>query len=210
MLVFLDESGDTGRKVLQGSSQYFVVSIIIFNDREEALACDQRIDLLRRELNKSADYEFHFAHNSRKVRQKFLEAISPYNFTFCTVAINKDPNKLFGEGFDVKSSFYKYACNMVFTNAAPYLEMATVIIDKSGSSTFQGELKRYLKERIDTDGTKIKKIKQERSHTNNLLQLADYCASICSRKAQQKDDWKEYYKYFSSKELSWQEWPKYS
>src|SRR5690606_33123561 len=134
----------------------------------------------------------------------------PYNFTYSAVAINKDPSKLVGEGFDSKAAFYKYACNMVFTNTIPYLNEAIVVIDKSGSSTFQGELKRYLRDKIDNDGSKIKKIKQQHSHANNLLQLADYCASICSRKAQQKSDWKEYYKFIASKELSWQEWPKYS
>ena len=50
MLVFIDESGDTGFKVKQGSSKYFIISLVIFEDNEEALACDQRIQLLKREL----------------------------------------------------------------------------------------------------------------------------------------------------------------
>ena len=208
MLVFLDESGDTGRKTDTGSSQYFIISLVIFNDNDEALACDQRINLLRREINKAPDYEFHFAHNSEKVRLSFLEAINSYNFTYCTVAINKDPNKLFGQGFNVKTSFYKYACNMVFTNALPYLENAKVIIGKSGSSTFQGELRKYLKNRLDNDGTKLRSFKQQESHKNNLLQLADYCAGVCGRKIQNKPDWNKYYKYISAKELNIQIWPR--
>jgi hypothetical protein len=210
MLVFLDESGDTGRKIPEGSSKFFVVTAVIFSDKEEALACDQRISLLRRELGKEEKFEFHFAHNSRNIRRAFLEAVNPYNFTYCTVVIDKDPQRLYGEGFNNKTSFYKYACNMVFTNAIPYLEKATVIIDKSGSSTFQGELRKYLRGKVDGSGAKIKKIKQQSSHINNLLQVADYCVSIGSRKAQKKSDWNDYYKYIASKELSWQEWPKYT
>ena len=50
MLVFIDESGDTGRKLDKGSSRYFVIVLITFEDNDEALACDQRIALLRKEL----------------------------------------------------------------------------------------------------------------------------------------------------------------
>jgi hypothetical protein len=50
MLVFIDEAGDTGRKIEKGSSKLFVISLVMFDDYEEASARDQRINLLRREL----------------------------------------------------------------------------------------------------------------------------------------------------------------
>lgn len=209
MLAFLDESGDTGRKTDKGSSGYFIVSLVIFLDDEEAIACDRRIDLLRTELNLSPDYEFHFSRNSGKVKEAFLNAISPYNFSIVTVIINKDPSKLYGDGFGVKSSFYKYACQMVLTNALPYLDKAILVLDKSGSATFQGELKRYLKKKLaDENGFKIAKIKSQDSHCNNLLQLVDYCVSLSNRRAQGKPKSNELYRYLASKELSWQVWPK--
>jgi len=209
MLVFLDESGDTGRKISSGSSAFFVVSIVIFLDNDEALRCDQRIGLLRSELGLPHNYEFHFGHNSKRIRQAFLEAVNPYNFSVVTVAINKDPNKLYGEGFKVKSSFYKYACQMVLTNALPYLDKAILVIDKSGNATFQGELRKYLRDKLgDKDGEKIKSFKAQQSHQNNLLQLVDYCVGVSNRKIQSKKDWQEYYKYIAAKQQSWQEWPK--
>lgn len=209
MLAFLDESGDTGRKTDKGSSHYFVVSLVIFLDRDEATACDRRIELLRTELNLQGNYEFHFSRNSARVKHAFLEAINKYNFSIITVAIDKDPNKLYGEGFNTKSSFYKYACHMVLTNALPYLDDAILILDKSGNATFQSALKKYLREKInDHEKSKIKNIKAQESHKNNLLQLVDYCVSIGNRKMQGKKDWQDYYKYISSKQLAWQEWPK--
>lgn len=208
MLAFLDESGDTGRRTDKGSSAYFLVSVVIFLDNDEALACDQRIELLRTELNLASDYEFHFSRNSKKVKHAFLDAVNRYNFSTLTVAINKDPSKLYGEGFKVKSSFYKYACQMVLTNALPYLDKATLIVDKSGSATFQYELKRYIKSNVNPQSEKIKKVKAQDSHKNNLLQLVDYIVSIGNRQMQSKKDAADYYKYISTKELSWQEWPK--
>lgn len=209
MLAFLDESGDTGRKIKQGSSKYFVVSLALFLDNDEALRCDQRITLLRSELGLNDDYEFHFANNSRRIREAFLGAINPYNFSVISVAIDKDPDKLFGEGFNVKTSFYKYACQMVLTNAMPYLDRATLIIDKSGGTTFQGELRKYLRNKLaDQERSKIKKYKAQDSHKNNLLQLVDYCVGISNRRIQNKKDWRVYYKYISAKQISWQEWPR--
>lgn len=208
MLVFIDESGDTGRKINHGSSQLFVVSMIIFLDLEEATNLDQRISLLRGELKLSEQYEFHFAHNSDTVRKAFLKAINPYNFTYLSVAINKDPKKLFGEGFNHKQAFYKYACNLVFTNAKPYLEDAIVVIDKSGSADFRNKLATYLQRSFNKEKKIIKKLKQQESKSNNLLQVADYITGIINRKVEKKKDAREYYKYISSKELSLQIWPK--
>lgn len=209
MLAFLDESGDTGRLITSGSSHYFVVSLVLFLDREEALRCDQRITLLRGELNLADEYEFHFANNSQRVRTAFLEAVNPYNFSVITVAVNKDPNRLYGEGFNVKSSFYKYACQMVLTHALPYLDRATLVIDKSGGTTFQGELRRYLRNKLnDHDRAKIKYFKAQASHHNNLLQLADYCVGISNRRVQNKKGWQEYFKFIAAKQIAWQEWPK--
>ncbi|OQY68708.1 hypothetical protein B6D29_00425 [Microgenomates bacterium UTCPR1] len=211
-LVFIDESGDTGRKISEGSSRFFVIGMVIFEDHDEALACDQRIELLKRELNKSKTFEFHFQNNSDKVRRSFLESIIPYSFIYFAVVIDKDPNKLVGDGFNVKESFYKYACHMVFSNAKPYLDNAIVVLDKSGSPTFQHSLKKYLNLRTsdgaDTRNRLIKKIKQQHSHSNNLLQIADYVSGIINRKYQKKKNWQSYHKLISSKEMLVQKWPK--
>jgi len=209
MLVFIDESGDTGRKISQGSSKYFVVSLVLFEDNDEALACDQRIELLKRELGKNTCFEFHFQDNSEKIRQKFLESIVPYSFTYFSVVIDKNPKKLIGEGFNVKESFYKYACNMVFSNAKPYLDNATVILDKLGSPTFQRKLKKYLSVKTNSSDRKIiKKLKQQNLRSNNLLQLADYVSGTINLKYQRKKNWQSYYKFLSSKEMWVQKWPK--
>ncbi len=209
MLIFIDESGDTGRKLDKGSSRYFLISIVLFSDREEATACDQRINLLRRELDKPDNFEFHFSENSHKVRLKFLEAIQPYRFVYFTVVIDKDPKKLWGPGFETKESFYKYACNMVFTNALPYFNSAIVVIDKSGSPDFRNKLAKYIRNKLKENSNKsIKKFKQQKSSQNNLLQLADYVTGIINRKAQNKKGWQEYYKFIADKENWVQFWPK--
>ena len=50
LLVFIDESGDPGLKTDQGSSRFFTIGLVVFEDHDEAQACDDRIMLLKREL----------------------------------------------------------------------------------------------------------------------------------------------------------------
>jgi len=210
MLVFIDESGDTGFKLDKGSSRYFVISLVIFEENTEAIACDKRIQLLKQELKYSENFEFHFKENSHRVKMAFLEAVAPYNFFYYGIVINKDPQKLGRDGFRTKESFYKYACSLVFENAKEKMRNATVVIDKSGKKVFRSQLARYLKRKINKKGENgyIKKVKMQRSKSNNLLQLADYIAGVINRYAQRKKYSDQYHKLIAHKEMYVQFWPK--
>jgi len=206
MLVFIDESGDTGLKIKQGSSRYFVITLVSFEENEEAIACDQRIKLLRRELKLPENFEFKFSKLRKDQRIKFFEAVLPYTFFYYGIVINKDLDKLYGDGFRIKESFYKYTCSFVFENAKPYLRDAVVIIDGSGSREFKRQFNTYLRKKIG--GNIIKKVKIQKSHTNNLLQLADMIAGAVHRSLTKKDDREAYKNMLTTKEIYVQIWPK--
>ena len=40
MLVLIDESGDSGLKTEQGSSRFFTIGLVVFEDHDEAQAVD--------------------------------------------------------------------------------------------------------------------------------------------------------------------------
>jgi hypothetical protein len=71
MLAFIDERGDTGFKFNSGSTKYFTVSIIYFDQYSEADACDQKIELLKKELK--IKKEFKFTSMKRVSRELFLK-----------------------------------------------------------------------------------------------------------------------------------------
>ena len=209
MLVFIDESGDSGLKITEGSSRYFSIALVVFGDREEAASCDQRIELLAKEVGWDSVSEFHFKNNSHKIRKAFLSAVAPYNFFYYGIVINKDPEKLYGEGFKHKQSFYKYTCNLLFENAKERLENAIVVIDESGSLDFKQQLGTYLRKKINTSSENhIYKIKMQRSSSNRLLQLADYVSGVINRKVQGKKDSEEYHRLIAHREINVQIWPK--
>lgn len=211
MLAFVDESGDAGRKIAKGSSPYFVVALVTFQDDNEALTCDERIGLLRGELGLPTAYEFHFAKNSKKVRQAFLSAVNPFPFFYHVFALNKNPERLYGPGFENKDSLYKYAVRLTFENAKPFLDNAIVVIDENGDAKFRDELATYLRKRVkDPDGRRlIRKVKLQRSSGNNLLQLADYVVGVASRFITTRTDGIELRRRFlAAHEMSLQVWPK--
>jgi len=209
MLVFLDESGDPGMKLTGGSSDLFIVALVIFNDREEAQACDTRIDLLRRELKMCGGMEFKFHKTNQVVRSTFLEAVGRYDFFYFGIVINK--RELTSPNFRIKDSFYKYACSLVFENAKPHLNDATVVIDGSGSRDFRNQLSSYLKRRINDQkggNRQIGKVKIQDSHRNNLLQLADMVCGAVARSYTNKNDAKDYRRLISHREMRVQVWPR--
>lgn len=204
MLVFIDESGDTGLKFNKGSSKYFVITLTTFEDNEEALGCDQRIELLKKELKMPEGFEFKFNRLRKNQRIKFFEAVLPYSFFYFGIVINK--SKLYGEGFKIKESFYKYTCSLVFENAKPRLKDSVIVIDGSGSREFKRQLKTYLRKKVGSGI--IKKVKIQSSHSNNLLQLADMIAGAVHRSFTNKGDKEIYRKIIGTKEIDVQFWPK--
>jgi hypothetical protein len=210
MLVFVDESGDAGMKLAEGSSAVFVVTAVLFEDHEEAAACDRHIDEIRLQLGLKAHKEFHFAGDTRAIRESFLREVSQHEFFYFSVVLNKA--KLWGPGFRYKSPFYKYAVNLVFQNMKPYLSDAIVVIDRSGDRIFRTQLATYLRKRINEskDASKtIKKVRAERSHNNNLVQLADMvCGAVARSFRLGRKDQHLYRQIVRHRELMVQKWPR--
>lgn len=182
MLVFVDESGDTGFKLGQGSSGQFTVTLVIFADNAEAEAASRRIDTLRTEMELPQDSragEFHFNDNSNEQREVFLKAVSLFDFSVFSVVVNKAG--LAPEGISSKNAFYNLVCGLVFDTAKDYLAEASIVIDSTGGKEFKQQLEKYLRQRMNEPNgrRRIKQIRMKPSHTDNLLQLADMvCGAI--------------------------------
>jgi hypothetical protein len=208
MLVFVDESGDPGMKGKAGSSAYFIISAVIFEENDAAEDCDAQIEALREQLFKGAHREFHFNKLSDRFREDFFRTIAPHDFFHISFALNKA--KLYGPGFQYKDSFYKYTANLLFENAKPYLRDASVVIDRSGNREFRQQLEKYLKRKINTDGQIIRKVKSEPSHSNNLIQMADMVCGAIGRSFKEGtvEDRVRFRKMIGHRELDVQLWPK--
>jgi len=209
MLVFIDESGDAGMQNRPGSSEFFVMVAVLFEEREEATKCDQAIAGLRRTLTRSGNKEYKFNTCNREEREEFFRGVAKLNFRYVAIVINKQA--LYGPGFKFKDSFYKYTAKLLFDNARQYLTESTVILDGCGDREFRQQLEIYVKKNVNATGhcDKVAKVKLEASHSNNLLQLADMVAGAVARSLRaDKGDAAAYRGMIYRKELLVKIWPK--
>lgn len=208
MLIFIDESGDPGLKIEAGSSKYFVIVLVAFDDHDEALAADDRISLLRIDQGFPAKFEFHFNKMKPAYRRLFLEAVAVYDFFYFGIVIDKA--KLRQVEFRFKESLYKYACGLLLEYAKPLLDDAIVVVDGSESKSFRHELKSYLVRRLKDNSGKcfIKSVRVHDSTTNNLLQLADMVVGALARFYSDKKDAREYRRLVVHREVYVHFWPK--
>jgi hypothetical protein len=168
MIVYLDESGDTGSKIAQGSSRFFIVSMVIFHDETIASACTAAIDRLRIRLKWKDGDEFHFKRNSDRTRKMFLKTVANFDFHYYAVVIDKHSRQFIRTGLTDKDSLYEYACGHILSMIRENLDKTKIVMDKTGNKYFLSALKKF-------------DIHMRRSESHNLLQLADYVAGAVHR-----------------------------
>jgi hypothetical protein len=209
MLVFIDESGDTGLKLDGRSSSNLIVTLVLFDDRAQAEAADKRIAELKGELGLHPDFEFHFRKLRHDWRERFLRELGAFEFFYFSVVLKKA--ELSEKGLQNPAALYRYTCSLVFESAKPHLREAIVVMDGTGSQQFRRELASYLRKKVNEpgDGTKfISKVKLQDSHKNTLLQLADMVCGAVARSFTEKADAKSYRKLISHREMEVALWPK--
>lgn len=187
MLVFIDESGDAGRKIDRGSSPYFVLAVVMFEDHDEASRCERDITKLATELGRG-NREFKFSKDSHEARTRLLDAVRPYAFTYRALVLDKNPARLAGPAFNSTESLYTWVCGTALKDASADWRGATVLLDRIGDRAFQRELRSHLQRevRLLHGPGRIKKVKSADSRSDRLLQLADYVAGIVNRQASGK------------------------
>jgi len=211
MLVFIDESGDLGfkkHKLGFGSTRFFTIALVVFENGEAALACQQAIEDLRSNLGLSPSYEFHFHDDSHETRLALLSTVAKQAFTCYTFTLDKASTRLTGGGFKFQSPTYKWVCKIAIENAESDLQNATVVIDGSGERAFRRQIKQYLRREINgKQKEKIREVRITRSCSDPLIQLADYVASITNRFHEGKAGADIYDGYLRRKRRSLRKWP---
>jgi len=197
MLVFIDDSGDPGFKLKAGSSRFFVIALVIFDDNLEAEKAALAIKELRRDLRFPDNMEFKFHKSRWQVRVKFLKTVKQYNFrvrciVFDKIKIHSDELK------HNKSSFYSYAIKQVLKHSRGIVG-ANIKIDGSGGREFRKQFLGYLRRALNQRDHKIiGRCKLVNSKGNVLIQMADMIGGAI-RKSHEDKKGKNYKQIISKK-----------
>lgn len=176
MLVLIDESGDPGFRVVQGSTSHFVLAMVLFEDLKEAERCSRCIGELRDGLRIKP--EFKFAKAADEVRNRFFAAVSQHRFEVRAIVVDK-ANVQSPHLRCNTDSFYNFFLNMLLKHDGGATQGASIKIDGSGDAEFKKELTTYLRRQL-RDG-QIGKFKFVDSKSDNLIQLADMCSGAILR-----------------------------
>jgi hypothetical protein len=194
MLVFIDDSGDAGFKLGKGSSEFFIISAVIFDDNLEAEKTALAIKELRRELFKRDDVEFKFHKSRKETRIKFLGCVKKHTFRIRCLVVNKNilySPELRGD----KNSFYSYIIKTMLKYSNDTILDAKIRIDGSGDRIFRKSFVSYLRKELNGKDRKIlQNCKLVDSKSDVLIQMADMVAGSIHRSYQEKKDDSKIYK----------------
>lgn len=181
MLVFVDDSGDAGFKLDRGSSRFFVIALVIFDDDLEAEKMAVAIKELRRNLGFPENMEFKFFKSKHSVREKFLQTIGPFQFRIRCLVVDKQKIHS-SELQNNKNSFYGYIIKLVLKHSDDSILDAKVKIDGNGDRLFRRNFLTYLRKELNTRDRKIMShCRLVDSRSNVLIQMADMIAGTIRR-----------------------------
>ncbi len=205
MLIFIDDSGDAGFKLDKGSSKFFVISAVIFDDNLEAEKTAVAIKQFRRDAGFSDRVEFKFNKSRRKIREGFLKTVNTFNFRIRNLIIDKSLIRS-EELRNNRESFYSYAIKMLLKYSNKTISEASIKIDGSGDRIFRKTFLSYLRKQLNTKEAKIiKKCKLVNSKNNVLIQLADMVAGSVRRSYDKEKTDHDVYKNIIKKHIE-DEW----
>jgi hypothetical protein len=193
----MDESGDAGFKFDKGSSRFFVIAAVEFDDTLEVEKTSVVIKELKRKLKFPDDMEFKFNSSSRSTRIHFLKSVSRSKYIVRCLIIDK-ASITKAELKDQKDSFYSYAVKILLKYSRDSMTDAKIILDGGGDRNFRRNLASNFKKELKSGEKKIiRSIKLMDSRKNMLIQLADMIAGALRKSRESdKDDKDEYIKIF--------------
>lgn len=186
MHVYLDESGDTGFKFRKGSSQYFVIGLLIVDNLEPLR---QAIDELSVVLKRAPRQEFKFAQTHDDHRVAFFEALRPHRYRIRCLIVDKQRIALSSMRSD--QAFYDELVRLLLTTDPDALLNAHLVIDES----FKGRQRQMqfsarMRRELNSGGherTRIRDVSYRPSHRDTLLQAADMIVGAIARRYERGD-----------------------
>ncbi len=206
MLVYVDESGDPGLKGKRGTSAKFVVAAVSFDDEDAARSCRRAIRRLHTTLGWAERQEFKFNKSDHEVRDRFFEVIRLELFRYEAVVIEKE--KLAGRSELLTEQLYHVSLRLLFEGMRLSARETTVVVDQSGGRDFRTGLRQCLRTGVPQEvAHAIKRVRTEKSHACELVQMADMVVGAVARSFGDRRDATMYRDRIAARERRVCVWP---
>ncbi len=178
-LIFIDDSGDPGFKFRQGSSRFFIIACIIFNDPIAAEYAAVNLKLLKEQLGWKQEREFKFHRTNDKLKQLFFDAARKYNFKIHAIVVDK--TKITKPDFKKSESFYSFVIQKVLDNYSD-MHLARISLDGSGNKNFRKKSTAKIRKATNKQSHRMVEFRLVDSKDSVLIQLADMVAGAIGAK----------------------------
>lgn len=180
-LIFIDDSGDPGFKLNRGSSKYFVIVAILFENEFSA----ERASLALRQFKKSLGWtekrEFKHNKSSNELKSKFFDILKTLDFKASIKIVDKIKIKD-SRLINSPSLFYN---DTILNAIEPFFKKTSSIkiyVDGESGNNYRRNVRTYLRKNI-TNG-EIDKLIYRDSNAEILIQLADMVAGVVRKIAE--------------------------
>lgn len=196
---FGDESGETGFKFGQGSTIYFVATLILTNRPNELRSYLENFKRLRY-LTK--EQELHFRKTPDQKRVLFLKPLAKFDLPIYSLAVDKwalsnEIQRL------AKVDFYTWTFAELIQRIDTLHETKVVLDEISDPSKNIRALKRLLRAKLKTEVyyERISQITMNKSHREPALQTADMISGAIYRYVHEGDH--RFYRLIDSQTTLW-------
>jgi biotin operon repressor len=170
---FADEFGNNSFDFESQGTHFIIATVICKNENLEKLHFD--IEAIRKKHNfqtgemKSSGVG---KHHSR--RKRILEDIAKMDIAIYAVIVDK--RLLFGKGFAIKKSFYKYLNNLLYKELYRTFSSLELYVDEHGGNDFMLEFKKYVEKNHERNLFTGSEFNIQNSEQSYYIQLADFVA----------------------------------
>lgn len=183
-LIFIDDAGDPGFKFGRGSTNYFVVAAVFFDDNLDAEEVALKIKRLRRDLNWHDLHEFKFRKTSAAIRTRFFKAVRPLKFRVVVALIDK--RTITDKEFQKNPGKFYNAVILRAIGVAGNLQKAHICIDGEKGNDYRRKAKVLFRQNLPQYS--VKELTFKDSRKDNLLQLADMIAGAALHSTEKRPD----------------------
>jgi hypothetical protein len=171
MFVYLDESGDTGFRFKQGSTRYFVLTLLLV---EDPIPIQSAIERFRQQRGLPPGGEFKFTNSPPAVREAFLKLLVSKRLFVRALVVDK--TLMTQPHMRRRDTFYNYLVRLILEHDGGTIQDALPVLDESVKNRkTQDQLGSYLRHALNTnqDRPRLRGTVHHGSHTDNLIQAAD-------------------------------------
>lgn len=206
MIIFIDESGDAGFKTQRGSSKFFVIALVIFDDELEAEKTAIKIKDFKMALGKSLNYEIKFNNLKKSDKLDFLEIIKTRKFRVRAIVVKKE--KVYSANLRTDTKiYYNFFLRQVLEHNNATIKDAKLRLDGFGERKFKKAMGSYLRQSLNGKirNKVMNNLKFVDSKNSVLIQLADMIAGSIHRSYQKEKYDSKIYKEVIKKRIE-DEW----